>query len=106
MQRELTKGDLLDEKGRLIEKGWARSEMRRYSRAAIGAPWSFTSNDGRFEMRFDPIVDRHSAVDLKLIRSIQHQVFGRFSGTAVLDDGRRIEVKELLGFAEEVRNRW
>jgi hypothetical protein len=25
---------------------------------------------------------------------------------AVLDDGRRIEVKELLGFAEEVRNRW
>ncbi|HCX67328.1 DUF2804 domain-containing protein [Parvibaculum sp.] len=71
-----------------------------------GAPWSFTSNDGRFEMRFDPIIDRHSAVDLKLIRSIQHQVFGRFSGTAVLDDGRRIEVKELLGFAEEVRNRW
>ncbi|PKQ05768.1 MAG: DUF2804 domain-containing protein [Alphaproteobacteria bacterium HGW-Alphaproteobacteria-12] len=71
-----------------------------------GAPWSFTSNDGRFEMRFEPIVDRHSAVDLKLLRSIQHQVFGRFSGVAVLDDGRRIEVKELLGFAEEVRNRW
>ena len=71
-----------------------------------GAPWSFTSNDGRFEMTFEPIVDRHSAVDLKLLRSIQHQVFGRFSGTAVLDDGRRIEVKDFLGFAEEVQNRW
>jgi hypothetical protein len=71
-----------------------------------GAPWSFTSNDGRFEMTFEPIIDRHSAVDLKLLRSIQHQVFGRFSGTAVLDDGRRIEVKDFLGFAEEVRNRW
>ena len=55
-----------------------------------GAPWSFTSNDGRFEMTFKPIIDRHSAVDLKLLRSVQHQVFGRFSGTAVLDDGRRI----------------
>lgn len=71
-----------------------------------GAPWSFTSNDGRFEMQFEPIIDRHSAVDLKLIRSIQHQVFGRFTGTAVLDDGRRIEVRDLVGFAEEVRNRW
>ncbi len=71
-----------------------------------GAPWSFTSNDGRFEMTFEPIIDRHSAVDLKLLRSVQHQVFGRFSGTAVLDDGRRIEVKDFLGFAEEVQNRW
>ena len=71
-----------------------------------GAPWTFTSNDGRFEMTFEPIVDRHSAVDLKLIRSIQHQVFGRFSGAAVLDDGRRVEVKDLIGFAEEVQNRW
>ncbi len=71
-----------------------------------GAPWSFTSNDGRFEMTFEPIIDRHSAVDLKLLRSVQHQVFGRFSGTAVLDDGRRIEVRDFPGFAEEVQNRW
>jgi len=24
----------------------------------------------------------------------------------VLDDGSRLEVKDLLGFAEEVKNRW
>jgi hypothetical protein len=71
-----------------------------------GAPWRFTSNDGRFEMNFEPIIDRNSAVDLKILRSIQHQVFGRFTGVAVLDDGRRIEVKDLIGFAEEVQNRW
>ena len=71
-----------------------------------GAPWTFTSNDKRFEMSFVPIVDRASSVDVKVIRSIQHQVFGRFSGTAVLDDGRTLKIRDYLGFAEEVENCW
>mgnify|MGYP003627118183 CR=1 FL=1 len=71
-----------------------------------GAPWRFTGNDGRFDMNFEPVIDRASTVDIKILRSIQHQVFGRFSGVVVLDDGRRVEVANLLGFAEEVRNRW
>lgn len=71
-----------------------------------GAPWKFSSNDGRFEMVFEPILDRAGAVDFKVLRSIQHQVFGRFTGHVVLDDGSRMEVTDLLGFAEEVRNRW
>lgn len=71
-----------------------------------GAPWKFSSNDGRFEMVFEPILDRAAAVDFKVLRSIQHQVFGRFTGHVVLDDGSRMEVTDLLGFAEEVRNRW
>ena len=70
------------------------------------APWKFTSDDGRFEMDFRPLMDRSAKVDLKLICSDQHQVFGRFSGTAVLDDGRKIEVSGLTGFAEKVRNKW
>ena len=68
--------------------------------------WTFTSSDGRFEMRFTPVMDRSAKIDLKLICSDQHQVFGRFSGTAVLDDGRKIEIGNLMGFAEKVRNKW
>jgi hypothetical protein len=71
-----------------------------------GAPWRFTSDDGRFEMTFEPIVDRASATDLGVMRSIQHQVFGRFSGEVVLDGGERLRVENLVGFAEEVKNRW
>ena len=71
-----------------------------------GAPWTFSSNDGRFEMVFEPILDRAASVDAVVLRSIQHQVFGRFTGHVVLDDGSRVEVVDLLGFAEEVRNRW
>lgn len=69
-------------------------------------PWRFTSSNGRFEMSFEPIVDRHADFRMGEISSLQHQVFGRFSGTAVLDDGTRLEISDLIGFAEEVRNRW
>lgn len=68
--------------------------------------WSMTSDDGRFEMEFVPVLDRASCTDVKLIKSDQHQVFGRFTGTAVLDDGTRLEVKDLMGFAEKVENKW
>lgn len=70
------------------------------------SPWRFTSDDGRFDMDFQPLMDRSAKIDLKLICSDQHQVFGRFSGTAVLDGGRRISVRNLTGFAEKVRNKW
>ena len=69
-------------------------------------PWSFTSSDGRFEASFDPVIDRASDTNVLVIRSDQHQVFGRFTGKAVLDDGTVIIMKDFPGFAEKVRNRW
>ena len=69
-------------------------------------PWRFTSSDGRFEMTFEPIVDRHADFRMGEISSRQHQVFGKFSGVAVLDDGTRLQVRDLIGFAEEVENHW
>lgn len=71
-----------------------------------GAPWRFTSSDERFEMDFEPILDRAADVNVLVVRSDQHQVFGRFTGHVVLDDGTRLEVTGLLGFAEVVHNRW
>lgn len=69
-------------------------------------PWQFTSNDGRFEMDFIPILDRKDYTSVMIISSDQHQVFGRFTGKAVLDDGSIIQVKDFLGFAEKVSNKW
>jgi len=69
-------------------------------------PWIITSNDGRFEMIMEPILDRNSKIDLKILKSIQHQVFGYFTGDIILDDGKKIHVKRLLGFAEKVFNQW
>jgi hypothetical protein len=69
-------------------------------------PWRVSSNDGRLELSFRPAVDRNNLSNLLLIRSEQHQVFGYFSGEAVLDDGRRLTLTDFPGFAEEVQNRW
>jgi len=70
------------------------------------APWKITSNDRRFEMDFLPLVDRQSQTDFVAIKSVQHQVFGHFSGTVVLDDGQQLELDRVLGFAEDVLNWW
>jgi len=70
------------------------------------SPWTFTSDDGRFEMDFVPVLDRASCTDVKLIKSDQHQVFGRFTGKAILDDGTVIEIRDFPGFAEKVENKW
>ena len=70
------------------------------------SPWTFSSDDGRFSMDFIPVLDRASCTDFKILKSDQHQVFGRFSGKAVLDDGTVIEVKDFPGFAEKVENKW
>lgn len=68
--------------------------------------WNFTSNDNRLTLRFEPIIDRASCTDVKLIKSDQHQVFGRFYGDCILDDGTAITLKGQLGFAEKVTNKW
>ena len=69
-------------------------------------PWTFTSSDGRFEMDFIPILDRAAKIDIKFIITDQHQVFGRMSGKAILDDGQVIELKDCLCFAEDVHNKY
>nr|HNI32722.1 DUF2804 family protein [Chitinophagales bacterium] len=69
-------------------------------------PWKFSSNDKRFELDFEPAIDRYSNTNLILIKSVQHQVFGYFSGRVVLDDGTILQVQRVLGFAEDVFNRW
>lgn len=68
--------------------------------------WTFTSSDGRFEMEFEPIINRHSNANVVVISSNQNQVFGKFTGTMILDDGTKVKLKDFVGFAEKVQNRW
>lgn len=68
--------------------------------------WTFKSSDGRFDMTFEPIIDRNAKIDLKAIITDQHQVFGKMNGFAVLDDGTKIELKDFVCFAEKVHNKY
>jgi hypothetical protein len=57
-------------------------------------------------MDFVPVLDRAACLDFKLIVSDQHQVFGKMSGTAILDSGEKICVKDMMCFAEKVHNKY
>lgn len=69
-------------------------------------PWTITSSDKRFEMEFLPVFDNYTENKMLFIQTACHQVFGRFSGEAVLDDGRVLQVKDMMAFAEHAVNRW
>ncbi len=74
--------------------------------AGYMSPWKFTSSDNRFEADFIPVLDRAAKIDFKILVSDQHQVFGRMSGKAILDDGTEIRFTDLMCFAEKVHNRY
>lgn len=67
-------------------------------------PWHVTDDEGRLDLTFTPDIDRSDYVDLKLVVSDQHQVFGLFDGFAKLDDGSMFEIRGLRGSAEAVHN--
>ena len=73
---------------------------------ALLRPWHMRDDAGRLDLIFTPILDRASKTDVLVICSDQHQVFGRFSGTVRLDDGREVKLCDFLGFAEKVFNKW
>jgi hypothetical protein len=69
-------------------------------------PWRFTDTEGRLDLVFTPFKDRTAQTNLGVIFSEVHQMFGRYNGKAVMDDGNVIQIIDLIGFAEEHRARW
>ena len=69
-------------------------------------PWLFEDNQGRLNLDFIPFTERVATTNLGIIQSEVHQMFGRYSGSLVLDDGSQLEVRDLIGFAEEHHAKW
>ncbi len=69
-------------------------------------PWRFTDQEGRLELEFTPFKERLAQTNLGVIFSEVHQMFGRYRGQAVTDQGECIRIENLVGFAEEHRARW
>ncbi len=74
-----------------------------YDRSDWLAPWRITGASA--DLRFEPFWDRVSSTELLVFGSHGHQCFGHYSGW-IEADGERVEVDGLLGWAEEIRNRW
>jgi hypothetical protein len=69
-------------------------------------PWRMASPDGRLELEFVPFTERVATSNVLLVTSEVHQMFGRYHGKVVADDGEVIPVRDVVGFAEEHHARW
>lgn len=69
-------------------------------------PWRFSDSQGRLELELIPFKERLAETRLLVINSEVHQMFGRYHGSVVTDDGETIEISGLVGFAEEHHARW
>lgn len=68
-------------------------------------PWKFRSLTGDINITFTPIMNRHANMNVGVIKSLQNQVFGTFSGNFLID-GQEYFFTEMPGFAEKVTNKW
>ena len=67
--------------------------------------WKIYSRDNCIDLSFTPILNRAADSNVFIIRSNQNQVFGKFNGTIKVGD-KKYEIKNLVGFAEKVYNKW
>ncbi len=76
----------------------------RYDTDDWMAPWQVVGESA--DLTFTPFHLERSVTDLKVFSSRTHQCFGHRSGTVRDDTGEWIRVADVVGWAEDVRNRW
>ncbi|MHA1291590.1 MAG: DUF2804 domain-containing protein [Promethearchaeota archaeon] len=69
-------------------------------------PWTFTSNDDRFNMVLNPIIPRKSRLNIGILLTDSRIIHGYYSGYIILDNDEKIQIKNLLGHAEDIYWRW
>jgi hypothetical protein len=68
--------------------------------------WRVWSDDGRVDLRFAPESVRYSNLKIGSMHSIGNPALGNFKGALVMDDGSRIDVKNLFGLCEWFDQKW
>lgn len=82
-------------------------DVEKFPKNNYMEPWHIVSEDGRFDFTMTPTYDHHEDTNIcNLVRMNAHQVHGRWSGKAVLDDGKVIEIEDMYAFCEYVENKW
>ena len=75
-----------------------------YDNADFVRPWKMQSD--RVDLTFTPFLGRTAKTNLLVIRSEVHQMFGRYDGVVVDDEGDEVRIGGVVGWAEEHQARW
>ena len=69
-------------------------------------PWTFTSNDDRFNMVLKPTIPKRTKINFGIITSDSSVIHGLYTGDLVLDNGETIHVEDMSGHAEDIYWKW
>jgi len=78
-----------------------------YDTSDFMKPWTIkTKLTDRVHLTFTPFYERVAKTDALILKSEVHQMFGRFAGYIVPDSGERIQIDNMIGWAEDHEARW
>lgn len=69
-------------------------------------PWHIYDDEKKVDLVLTPTYDRTTKVKLLWVDNCCHQMFGEFTGYVTLNDGRRLEISNVIAFAEHAVNNW
>lgn len=73
-------------------------------REDLFSPWKIHSTDGELDLAFSPVGEHAKRLNLGVVASEFHQLYGRFEGRIPGVDGDHIQVPNVVGICEY--NRW
>jgi len=77
-----------------------------YDHQNFKAPWTMRSPDGRLDLIFTPFFERVAKSDALVLKSEVHQMFGTYNGSVETEEGERLTLSNVIGWAEEHHARW
>ena len=82
-------------------------DVEKFPKDRFMEEWKIISEDGRFNLTMTPSFNNKSDLNLGPIARMNcNQIYGKWNGNVVLDDGTVLKIKELFAFCEYVENRW
>jgi len=79
----------------------------RYNKLNYMEPWYLETKDSdRIKLRFDPVFERIASTNAIIIKSKVHQMIGTYNGYVTADNGEKIVLSDMLGWAEDHSAKW
>ena len=72
----------------------------------MGDNYRYVDIDKRFVFAVEPFYDNFTKTNMLWVKNQCHQVFGKWSGYVVLDDGTKLEIPPFVAFCEKANNNW
>lgn len=71
-----------------------------------GSCYRYADGDGRFDFKAEPVFDNYTKLNVLWVHNKCHQLFGKWTGHVVLDDGTKLEIPPFIAFCEHAKNKW